>query len=198
VRASNRIEPVLLESLLPEYDFREFHKIVVRAPASHVFRAIKECTPRNLPIMRALMAIRLLPARLIGRRSPVSFGDRGLLDSFIAAGFLILAEQRDREIVIGRIGQFWKPIGGEFPRVTSRDAFSRFDSSGFVKAATNFLLEADQGGATVLSTETRIAATDAAARRKFGIYWALIQFGSGLIRREWLRAIKRRAIELSS
>jgi hypothetical protein len=117
--------------------------------------------------MRALMAIRLLPARLIGRRSSASFSDRSLLDAFIAAGFLNLAEQRDREIVIGRVGQFWKPIGGEFPRVASPEAFSRFDGSGFVKVATNFLLEVHEYCSTVLSTETRIAATDATARRKF-------------------------------
>jgi hypothetical protein len=31
------------------------------------------------------------------------------------------------------------------------------------------------------------------ARRKFGLYWRMICAGSSLIRRMWLRAIKRRA-----
>ncbi len=37
------------------------------------------------------------------------------------------------------------------------------------------------------------AATDAAARRRFRLYWLAIRPFSGLIRRLWLRAIKRRA-----
>jgi hypothetical protein len=39
-----------------------------------------------------------------------------------------------------------------------------------------------------------VLATDAAARRRFGVYWAAIRPWSGVIRREWLRAIERRAL----
>ncbi|MFZ0889433.1 MAG: hypothetical protein WA005_13345 [Candidatus Binataceae bacterium] len=150
-----------LETVLPEYDFREFHQTRVGAPASYVFRAIKESTSRELPGMRILMAIRSLPARLTGQRNSASSSDRTVLEGLIAAGFLILAEQRDHEIVVGRIGQFWKPTGGESPPVADLDAFIGFDRSGFAKVATNFLLEVRQDGSTALSTETRIAATDA-------------------------------------
>jgi hypothetical protein len=48
-------------------------------------------------------------------------------------------------------------------------------------------------GRTRLSTETRIAATDARARRRFAAYWLVVRPGSGLIRRLWLRAVKKRA-----
>jgi hypothetical protein len=44
-----------------------------------------------------------------------------------------------------------------------------------------------------VTTETRVFATDAAARRSFGLYWAFIYPGSALIRHGWLRAIKLRA-----
>jgi hypothetical protein len=57
-----------------------------------------------------------------------------------------------------------------------------------VKMAIGWRLEG-----TVLSTETRVLATDAAARRRFRRYWLAIRPFSGLIRRVWLRAIKRRA-----
>jgi len=56
------------------------------------------------------------------------------------------------------------------------------------KVAFDFRLEGGE-----LSTETRVAGTDAHARRRFGLYWLAIRPGSGLIRREWLRAIERRA-----
>ena len=42
-------------------------------------------------------------------------------------------------------------------------------------------------------TETRIQATDAASERKFGLYWLFAQPGSALIRRVWLRAVRKRA-----
>src|SRR5713101_7508220 len=63
-----RIDPMLLERFLSSYDFRQFHQRDVAAPASRVFRAIKECTPGELPIMRVLMAVRLLASLLTGER----------------------------------------------------------------------------------------------------------------------------------
>ena len=57
----------------------------------------------------------------------------------------------------------------------------------------NFRID-DAGDATwLVSTETRVYATDAWAHRRFARYWTLIRPGSGFIRRMWLRAIQRRA-----
>jgi hypothetical protein len=49
-----------------------------------------------------------------------------------------------------------------------------------------------------LRTETRVVATDAASRRRFGRYRRLIQPGSALVRRGWLAAAKRRAERATS
>src|SRR5215468_3023933 len=49
---------------------------------------------------------------------------------------------------------------------------------------------------TVLSTETRILATDPGTRRSFAAYWFLIRPSSSAIRREVLAVVARRA-ELS-
>jgi hypothetical protein len=46
---------------------------------------------------------------------------------------------------------------------------------------------------TIVTTETRIYATDASAGRRFAPYWRVIYPGSALIRRMWLRAIAHRA-----
>jgi len=70
-----------------------------------------------------------------------------------------------------------------------RRAFAR---SGFVLIATSFEIEA-LGDITRLSTETRVQPTDAAAAHAFRPYWWLIRAGSGLIRRDVLRAVRRRA-----
>jgi len=61
-----------------------------------------------------------------------------------------------------------------------------------VKVGIDLRLTPEWGG-TRLSTETRCRATDARSRITFALYWALIRIGSGLIRRETLAAIARRA-----
>jgi hypothetical protein len=57
----------------------------------------------------------------------------------------------------------------------------------------NFRVEADGASGSILSTETRVYATDEASKRRFAAYWRVIYPGSALIRRMWLRAIVRRA-----
>ena len=56
----------------------------------------------------------------------------------------------------------------------------------------NFHAQAVDGG-TILSTETRVKRTDAEARRTFRRYWRIVMPGSALIRRAWLRAMRKRA-----
>lgn len=70
--------------------------------------------------------------------------------------------------------------------------FATFDEPGYAKAAFSFEL-APAGERTLLTTETRVLATDEAAKRSFGRYWRLIHLGSAAIRIAWLRAIRRRA-----
>ncbi len=61
-----------------------------------------------------------------------------------------------------------------------------------VKIVLGFELE-ERNGRTRISTETRVRATDAAARRRFRFYWLAIGPGSAATRRALLRAVKRRA-----
>ena len=94
---------------------------------------------------------------------------------------------------MGILGQFWKLSGGEFPRVVSAEEFLAFDRPDCAKAVLNFhIAMAGDGGARV-STETRVHVSDPSARRRFAFYWRAIYPGSALIRKMWLRAIKRRA-----
>lgn len=46
---------------------------------------------------------------------------------------------------------------------------------------------------TKVRHETRVYAPDPSARKKFAAYWRIIYPGAALIRRTWLRSIKRRA-----
>jgi hypothetical protein len=66
-------------------------------------------------------------------------------------------------------------------------------ASGAGKASPIELERSDKTECTLLTTETRVYATDPAARRRFARYWRVIYPGSSLIRRMWLRAIRKRA-----
>lgn len=105
-------------------------------------------------------------------------------------GFKVLHEEVNELLIIGLIGQFWKPKG-HFVDLDSND-FRGFDKPGFVKATASFRLH-DRGGTTHLTTETLIGATDPSAERSFRRYWRLIGPFSGLVRRDWLRSVKRLA-----
>ncbi len=64
---------------------------------------------------------------------------------------------------------------------------------GFEIAAMNFLVEDTGPRSCMVTTETRVYATDTSARHRFAPYWRVIYPGSALIRRTWLRAVKPRA-----
>jgi hypothetical protein len=178
--------------LLPAYDVAEVHSAWVRASPERVFQALREVTAGEVPMFRVLMRIRGLPTRVLSRRPFVFDRRTPLLDQFLRAGFVLLAEEPGRELVVGRIAQFWKPVGASSVPVRSAPDFIEFDNPGYAKAVVNFWVNRE-GVGTRLRTETRVAATDAASRVKFSRYWLLVRLGSGLTRRSWLKAVRRAA-----
>ena len=182
---------VALDDFLPAYDLNEVHSTRIAAPPDTVLAAIRALTPREVRLVGALMAVRTLPAILARRSRPTGNRrlDEPLLNGLRARGFAMLTERPD-ELVLGAIGRFWK-AEGEILRVGS-DEFVTFDAPGFAKAVVNFHVQAVSGG-TVVTTETRIRGSDDDARRKFRRYWRIVMPGSALIRRAWLRAIRKRA-----
>lgn len=190
---SSSLAETELDRLLPTYDFRERHARVVAAAPELVYRALHDVTLGEMPLVRPLFALRSLPARFVRRGGLPRTSDAPILAQMIDFGFAILAEQPPRELVAGEISKPWT-LKGARPLPSIRDAagFAAFDRAGFVKVAMNFgVVEHDDG--TLLTTETRILATDPRSRRNFGRYWFVIRLGSGAIRRSWLRAIARRA-----
>lgn len=112
------------------------------------------------------------------------------LDDLCRAGFVILAEEPDSEIVLGLVGRFWVPHG-ELRRLDP-GAFACFGEPGYAKAVWNFRVEQDEAG-SVVSTETRVATTDGPSHRSFARYWRLVGPFSALIRRRALRLIRAQA-----
>ncbi len=187
-----------LDEFLPNYHISEIHATQIHGSPAHVFAAVKSVTAEEVFLLRTVMAVRALPARLLRKTRPRLTAGAPLLDQFLRGGFLLLAEVPDRELVVGRIGQFWKLSGGAFPSVTTGDEFRVFGLPGFAKAVVNFLVTGNAGGGVRLSTETRVYLSDPVARRKFGLYWRLISPGSAFIRLMWLKAVKRRVESLTA
>jgi hypothetical protein len=183
-----------LDTLMPEYDFSEHHEAVIPAPAERVYQAVKEVRPGEIRLLTLLMGLRTLrPGRMIGRDVPPLASQPPMLKVSEDGGFVLLAEDAGREIVQGTCAQFWR-LGdrGPCPGVDSPQAFLAFREPGYAKAAISFRVIPLTSGSRV-TTETRILATDAGARRRFGAYWRVIYPGSALIRIGWLDAIRRRA-----
>jgi hypothetical protein len=187
-------ERALLDDFVPACQFREVHEIRIHAPADAVFRAVRSVTAREIRFFRGLTWIR--SPRLFRRREDIlaAPADRPLLDVALRSGFVLLAEDADRELVFGTI------LCGRLPGVTRFRAgdFLEVDRPGFCKVAMNFRLREEGAGWVRLSTETRVLALDPSARRRFAVYWRVISPGSAFIRKMWLEAIRRRAEDTRS
>jgi hypothetical protein len=185
---------MLLDKYLPAYDFNEVHVVTIQASPERVFAAIKNLMPSELsPWVRWLLSLRGLPARLVGKPAQQAWADRSFLEQLYEADFISLAEEPDREVVFGMIGQFWKLIGGERPQVASPQEFLIFEHPDYAKVGANLAVIDLENGSSRCSTETRIHATNPSTRKKFAFYWRLISMGSGFIRVLWLKDIKHKA-----
>ena len=191
---SGRVASTVLDRLLPTFRAAERHSTTIAAPADQVWAALIQVTTGELRLFRLLMGIRVLPGRLRGSPRARFVAEEPLLDWAVRFGFTILGQDDRRELVVGAIGQPWRLGGGPGMAVAGREDFAAFEQAGYAKMAANFRLAPIAGGGAVqLSTETRVACTDATSARRFARYWWLIRPTSGAIRRSWLTAIKRRA-----
>ena len=117
--------------------------------------------------------------------------DAPLVLSF-TRGAVLLGARPPEEVLAGAI-EFWRLAGNEPVVLRSPEEFLTFTEPGFAKAVVGFRLD-PRGSGILLTTETRFVATDEATHRLMSRYWRIIRPGSNLIRTEWLRAIRRRAL----
>ena len=177
-----------LDTFAPAWQFREVHTIRIAAPPARVFEAITRVRADEILLFRTLTWI-----RRGGRQMPASILNAGdtepIIDVATSSGFVRLAVDAPRELVIGTV--VIRPPGPRRP--LTPEVFQKPLPPGFALATMNFLVVPDGAQGSLVSTETRVFANDAASRRRFAAYWRIIYPGSALIRRMWLRAIDRRA-----
>jgi hypothetical protein len=179
----------LIDQVFPEFQFSETHRIEIAAAAPVVYRALRDVTADEIALYRTLAWIRCL-GQCPGDNILNPASGTSILETAMRSGFRLIAETPDVELVLVT---FVAAPPAASSREWTRDAFVSLRTPGFAKAAMNFRLEPRGPGQTVLHTDTRVLATDSRTRRVFAAYWRTIAPGSDVIRRGWLRAIKRRA-----
>jgi len=180
-----------LDEIIPVYQFSEFHECRVQASPTKVRDAVWAVTAGDIRLFRTLTWIRSphLPGRG-GRESILNApAETPILKVATSSGFQLLADEPG-EIVVGSLVIAPHQSG---VMLAGPQDFAALDAPGFAKAVMSFRIEDEGAGWTRLTTETRVAATDAFTRHRFAAYWRLIYPGSAVIRREWLRAIRERA-----
>jgi hypothetical protein len=177
----------LLDRFMPEYEVAERHHLRVRAPAETTLSAASQLDLQRSPVVRAIFDTRgWILGAAPGERPP-----QGLLAEMQSLGWRVLAEVPGREIVVGAITQPWKAnvvFACPLP-----EAFREDRRPGHVKIV--WTLRADPLGPSesIFRSETRVAATDAGARRRFRPYWAIFSAGIILIRRVTIGEVRRAA-----
>ena len=178
---------------MPRFDTRSQHTIEVHAPAQAVLHSRRGGDREGSVVpTRARVHTRTAPAWRRLRRLDVPIVDAPLILSF-TRGAVLLGARPPEEVLAGAIGRFWRLAGNEPVAFGSPEEFPTFTEPGFAKAVVGFRLD-PRGAEILLTTETRFVATDEATRRLMSRYWRIIRPGSNLIRTEWLRAIRRRAL----
>jgi hypothetical protein len=178
----------LLDRFMPLHEVRERHEIRVKAPAEVTFAAARALELVRSPVIRAIFRGREL---LMGSTAKASDPPRPFLEEMLTLGWRVLAEEPDREIVVGAVTQPW--VADVVFRGIAPEDFARFDEPGYVKIAWTLAASPLGAGESVFRTETRVTTTDSWSRRKFRRYWAVFSPGIVLIRRETLRLVKQAA-----
>ena len=108
-----------LDEFAPVYQFSESHSVQIGASKGRVYEAIRQVPAGDIKLLRTLTWIRRL-----GRATPPGIlnapQDEPVLEVALRSGFLLLADDPDREIVIGalvRAPAGWRPNKKPTPEI---------------------------------------------------------------------------------
>lgn len=178
----------LLDSFMPVYEVVERHHIRVGAPAHVTLDAARETDLQGSWLSRAIFKAREV---ILGATPDRGRRPQGLLAEMQSLGWGVLAEVPGREVVAGAVTQPWQ--ANVVFRAVPPGEFAGFNEPGFVKIAWTLRADPISDSLSVFRTETRVVATDPAARALFRHYWSWISPGIIVIRWALLRPVKMEA-----
>jgi hypothetical protein len=176
-----------IDTLLPDYSFCEFHKVIVDASPEAVKRVFKTMAVSDVPVIRLLTKIRGIDdkkaVRYAGKtnESPDTFSTPDF-------NFFIVAPTEMVTVMLLNVS-----FSGTAPHVNTLEEFRTFRKPGYIKVAVNFRFIDQGNGRTLVTTETRNYATTKEDNYIFARYWRVIYPGSAIIRRLWLDELAKRA-----
>ena len=164
----------LLEMYLPQYDVRDAHDIVIRNNSSVVYQQFSQLDFSSSFITKALFKLRGLPVS--------KYTIKGLISGM---RFTEIDAIQSQEYLFG----FW---GSEkIEPITNKKLFISTTDGIKMKVVCSFKFEPIENGHCRVVTETRVKSYTKLARLTFRLYWFFIGPFSGLIRKEWLRILKK-------
>jgi hypothetical protein len=178
----------LLDRFMPTYEIVERHQTYIAAPAAVTLAVAADMDLQQSRVIRAIFRGREL---LLGSKPEDRHRPKGIVALTKALGWVVLAENPGREIVMGAVTQPWEP--DVVFRSVPPEAFASFQDPGYVKIV--WTLRADPVGdhQSIFRTETRAVATDPVARLRFRRYWSFLSPGIKLIRSATLRPLRAEA-----
>lgn len=174
-----------LESLLPDAERRVADEETIARPPEEVYLAFKALKLSDMPLARALGAIRGLG---LSRRAEQ---ERSLWEELLRLGCVQLADEPGKRLAVGLVGKVFRVRLGIEP-VAAREDFVRFAEPGSLKLAASCRFEGVEGKTRVL-LEARVKATSPEAAQRLRRDWVLIRPGAFLVARSGLAALRRRA-----
>ena len=181
----------VIAAFMPVQSFRQVDRVAVAAKPERAYQVVRATDLRRLAFVRALFGLRTLPERAAGvlrpwQRSPA--GSARIEDiTRPGSGFILLAEDPGREVVLGSVGKFWQPTI-DFAAVTP-ESFTAFSEPGYGKLAWCLRVDPRQSGGAWVTVELRVGATDGESLARFRSYWRLIGRFSRAIRHAVLRVL---------
>lgn len=178
----------LIGGLLPSFDTWVSFEMTLPYPRDIVYHAFEHAHLADMPLFRALLAVRSL-----GQSQPLD--EEPIIEGMRHTEGLLVEEDYGYEFALAYLGAFWTTT--PFVPVKSRDGFIHGEFPEYARAVTNFLFE-DIPGGTRVTSETRLQApTEPAARRVFWLYWGTLGIvGDTIFCRSLLAVTRRRAGEL--
>jgi hypothetical protein len=178
----------VLDDVMPEYQFSERHSARIHARPGQVMQAVRQSTFGDMKSLVTLLKIRGAALRTPSDAKSALSPDKPILDAFSASGYVSGGSEHELVMCGGANVRAKRPLA-----VRTFEECADYREPGAIKVALNFNMEEAGGGWSTISTETRVVATDDSTRTGMSRYWRLIVPGSGLLRRQWLDGIKKRA-----
>lgn len=162
-----------IDTYLPDYDFNEVHKIIVKGNQKDCYQTAFNLDLSKSSIIRVLFILRGLP-----------FKHSKLNEITQDMKFTLLEEDEYNEFLYG----FWAKSKVNW--ITDKEAFINERNGYQIKSVWNFTFKKLNVYECEITTETRVKCMTKKSKLLFSFYWFFIKPFSGLIRIKMLKLIQ--------